>query len=251
MLLYFQILSTLYLEANHKVPSSRFQVLSMSESDFSELVTPHETAFVNIAVYSVESALTRILPHFEISTIAQYRDALRILGNHQLVAVELAQKIVVIEIGSRIDEGFLLVCFLYEMQKLKERIAEFFCIHAAFRLHINHRQEVLISWTALGHEIFQLRLLWDAGSVEMIRTYFHSVAMSQVNILLVFAVDVGSALGSFQINVSHLRVVAHGFPEHVALIMTQVDAVNVPTSVFALHLCMGSQGNNGCYNRDK
>ncbi|CUQ63880.1 Uncharacterised protein [Segatella copri] len=33
--------------------------------------------------------------------------------------------------------------------------------------------------------------------------------------------------------------------------MTQVDAVNVPTSVFALHLGMGSQGNNGCYNRDK
>ena len=87
MLLYFQTLSTLYLEANHQVPSSRFKVLSMSESDFSEFVAPHETALVHIAVYSVEPALTRILPHFEISTIAQYRDALRILGNHQLVAV--------------------------------------------------------------------------------------------------------------------------------------------------------------------
>ena len=223
----------------------------MSESDFSEFVASHETALVHIAVYSVEPALTRILPHFEISTISQHRDALRILGNHQLVAVELAQKIVVIEIGSCIDKGFLLVCLLYEMQKLEERIAEFFCIHAAFRLNVNHRQEVLISRSALGHEIFQLPLLRDACSVEMIRTYFHSVAMSQVDILLVFAVDVRSALSSFQINVSHLRVVAHGFPEHVALIMTQVDAVNVPTSVFALHLGMGSQGNNGCYNRDK
>ena len=223
----------------------------MSESDFSEFVAPHETALVHIAVYSVEPALTRILPHFEISPISQHRDALRILGNHQLVAVELAQKIVVIEIGSCIDKGFLLVCLLYEMQKLEERIAEFFCFHAAFRLHVNHRQEVLISRSALGHEIFQLPLLRDACSVEMIRTYFHSVAMSQVDILLVFAVDVGSSLGSFQINVSHLRVVAHGFPEHVALIMTQVDAVNVPTSVFALHLGMGSQGNYGCYNRDK
>lgn len=56
MHLYFQTLSTLYLEANHKVPSSGFQVLSMSESDFSEFVAPHETAFVNIAVYSVEFA---------------------------------------------------------------------------------------------------------------------------------------------------------------------------------------------------
>ena len=223
----------------------------MSESDFPKPVAPHETALVHIAVYSVEPALTRILPHFEISPISQHRDALRILGNHQLVAVEFAQKIVVIEIGSCIDKGFLLVCLLYEMQKLEERIAEFFCIHAAFRLHVNHRQEVLISRSALGHEIFQLPLLRDACSVEMIRTYFHSVAMSQVDILLVFAVDVGSALGSFQINVSHLRVVAHGFPEHVALIMTQVDAVNVPTSVFALHLGMGSQGNYGCYNRDK
>ena len=223
----------------------------MSESDFSEFVAPHETALVHIAVYSVEPALTRILPHFEISTISQHRDALRILGNHQLVAVELAQKIVVIEIGSCIDKGFLLVCLLYEMQKLEERIAEFFCIHAALRLHVNHRQEVLISRSALGHEIFQLPLLRDACSVEMIRTHFHSVAMSQVDILLVFAVDVGSSLGSFQINISHLRVVAHGFPEHVALIMTQVDAVNVPTSVFALHLGMGSQGNYGCYNRDK
>ena len=223
----------------------------MSESDFSEFVAPHETALVHIAVYSVEPALTRILPHFEISPISQHRDALRILGNHQLVAVELAQKIVVIEIGSCIDKGFLLVCLLYEMQKLEERIAEFFCIHAAFRLHVNHRQEVLISRSALGHEIFQLPLLRDACSVEMIRTHFHSVAMSQVDILLVFAVDVGSSLGSFQINVSHLRVVAHGFPEHVALIMTQVDAVNVPTSVFALHLGMGSQeiGRASCRER--
>ena len=95
----------------------------MSESDFSEFVAPHETALVHIAVYSVEPALTRILPHFEIPTISQYRDALRILGNHQLVAVELAQQIVIIEIGSRIDKGFLLVCFLYEMQKLEKGIA--------------------------------------------------------------------------------------------------------------------------------
>ena len=54
---------------------------------FPQAMAAHEAAFVNIAVYSVESALTRILPHFEISTIAQYRYAFCILGNHQLVAV--------------------------------------------------------------------------------------------------------------------------------------------------------------------
>ena len=58
------------LTIKFKAPSSKFKVLSVSESDFPEPVAAHKPAFVNIAVYSVEPALTRILPHFEISTIS-------------------------------------------------------------------------------------------------------------------------------------------------------------------------------------
>jgi len=41
---------------------------------------------------------------------------------------------------------------------------------------------------------------------------------------------------AFQIDVGHLAVVADVLPEHAALIMADVNAVNVGTGVLALHV---------------
>ena len=57
MLLYFQTLSTLYLEANHKVPTSRFKVLSMSESDFSELVYSEVRRGIRPSMYALSTVI--------------------------------------------------------------------------------------------------------------------------------------------------------------------------------------------------
>lgn len=80
----------------------------------------HESALVHVAIDTIQFSLTGILPHFKVSSILEHRLTLGILGYHQLVAVELSQEIMVVEVGARIDERLLSVCLFYEMQELEE-----------------------------------------------------------------------------------------------------------------------------------
>ena len=125
MFLCFQTLFTLYLKTNHKVQSSKFKVqsynvLSVSESNLSQSMPAHESALIHVAIDTVQLSLTGILPHFKVSSILEHRLTLGILGYHQFVTVEFSQEIMVIEVGTRIDERLLPVCLFYEMQELKE-----------------------------------------------------------------------------------------------------------------------------------
>ena len=92
----------------------------MSEPDFSQSMPSHETAFVNIAIDAVQSSLTGILPHFEVSAVCQHWFALGILSYHELIAVQLAKQVMVVKVGSSIDERLLSVCLFHEMQELEE-----------------------------------------------------------------------------------------------------------------------------------
>ena len=80
----------------------------------------HESALIHVAIDTVQLSLTGILPHFKVSSILEHRLTLGILGYHQFVTVEFSQEIMVIEVGTRIDERLLPVCLFYEMQELKE-----------------------------------------------------------------------------------------------------------------------------------
>lgn len=95
-------------------------ILSVSESDFPQSVSAHEAALIHVSVYAVELSLTGVLPHLDISAIAEHRFTLAVLGNHQLVAVEFAQQIIIVEIGTGIDERLLAIGLLHEMQELEE-----------------------------------------------------------------------------------------------------------------------------------
>ena len=66
-------------------------IFSVSESDFSQSVSTHESALINVSVHAVELSLTRVLPHLEIPAVSEHRLSLGVLGNHQLVAVQFAQ----------------------------------------------------------------------------------------------------------------------------------------------------------------
>lgn len=87
----------------------------MSESDLSEPVLSHESAFIDIAVHAVEPSLSGVLPHLEIPAVSEHGLTLGVLRYHELVAVELAQQVVVVEVGASIDEWLLLVSFLHEV----------------------------------------------------------------------------------------------------------------------------------------
>lgn len=97
-----------------------YKALSVSESNLSQSMPAHESALIHVAIDTVQFSLTGILPHFKVSSILEHWFSLGILCYHQLVVVELSQEIMVIEVGTRIDERLLSVCLFHEMQELEE-----------------------------------------------------------------------------------------------------------------------------------
>ena len=55
--------------------------------------------------------------------------------------------------------------------------------------------------------------------------------MRQFDVTLIALVDTVATLRGLQIDISHLRVLAHRLPEHLALIVRQIDAVHVTTGI--------------------
>lgn len=223
----------------------------MSEPDFSQSMPSHEPAFVNIAIDAVQSSLTGILPHFEVSAVCQHWFALGILSYHELIAVQLAKQVMVVKVGSSIDEWLLLIYFLYQIQKFEQRIAELFGIESALGFYVYHRQQVLIPRSALCHEILQLRLLRNPGAVEVVGSYLEPVPVSQVDVLLILGVYVGSAFSSFQIDISHLGIITYSFPKDIPLVMAEVNTMNMTAGIFTLHLSVKPKGKyygNNCYD---
>lgn len=217
----------------------------MSESYFSQSVGPHEAAFVHIAVHAVDASLTRILPHLKLSAIVEHWFLASILGNHQLVTLQSPREVAVIEIRESVEERLLLVGFLQHIHKLEQRVTESLVRQAAGGFNVEHRNQVLVARTALGCEIPELLLEVGLGPEEMIGAHFQSVFMSQVYVGFIFLVDAVAAFGAFDVDIRHLGG-AHRFPEYVALIVAQVNAVDMGAGVFTLSdiLSMQRQGAN-------
>lgn len=97
-----------------------YNALSVSESNLSQSMPAHESTLIHVAIDTVQFSFTGILPHLKVSSILEHWFSLGILCYHQLVAVELSQEIMVIEVGTRIDERLLSVCLFHEMQELEE-----------------------------------------------------------------------------------------------------------------------------------
>ena len=144
-------------------------------------------------------------------------------------------------------EGSVLITFF----DFEQRIAELFGIESALGFYVYHRQQVLISRTALSLEILQLCLLWNLGTVEVIGPNLESVSVSQVDVFLILGIYVGSAFCSFQIDISHLRVITYSFPKDVSLVMAEVNTMNMTAGIFTLHLSVKPKGKyygNNCYD---
>lgn len=216
----------------------------MSEPYLSKLMPSHEAAFVYIAINAIEMPLTRVLPHDKVQMVVEHRLITRVLGNHHLVVVKHSKEIDIIEVGIGVNERLLLIRFLHEIEKLEERVTELSLAQPAPRLNVNHRDQVLVTRPALGHKVSQLRLLRDVWTIEMIRPDLQTIAMGQVNVLLVLVINTASTFGRLQVDISHLCL-AYSLPEHITLIMAQVNAMNMATCIFTLHR-LTAQKPNSC-----
>ena len=70
----------------------------------------------------------------------------------------------------------------------------------------------------------------------MVRADLQPVSVSHLNVTLEGGVNAVTALGSFQIDIGHIGIVAYRLPEHVALIMTHIYAVYMRARVLALDI---------------
>ena len=78
-------------------------MLSVSVSYLSQAVITHKSTFVHMAIDTAYSSFGRVLPKGDVSAIGQNGFTLSILGNHNLIIIELACEMMVIEVGSGID----------------------------------------------------------------------------------------------------------------------------------------------------
>ena len=206
----------------------------VSETDLPQAVTPEEARFVDVAVDACDAAFAGILPQGDVALVGQHRLLVEIHGNHQLVVVEFAHEVPVIEVAEGIHEWFLAIGPLHHMEEGEQRVAELVDGKSTERLHVDHRYEVLLAGQALGGEVVQLFLQGRLRAEEVVGAHFQSVAMSQIDVALELRVDAVAAFGGLQIHVGHLGILADGLPEHVALISAQVDAVHVTAGILTL-----------------
>ena len=62
----------------------------------------HETALIHIAVDTLNTSFTGILPHGNIAIISNHGFLVGIHGNHDFIVVHLAQQVLVVEVAPRI-----------------------------------------------------------------------------------------------------------------------------------------------------
>ena len=211
-------------------------LLIVSEADFPKFVPPHEPTLIDKAVHASDSTLRRVLPHRDVAVVLQSRLVVGILRNHHEIIVEFAQQMLVVEIRAGIDERFLLVFGFDKFEKLEKRVAELLRRKFGRRFHIDHRNQILLLRTTLRTKILQLQALVGDSAIEMIRPDLKSLTMSESDVLLELGVDSVAAFCRLQINVCAAAVLPDSLPENIALIVAQVDAVNVLACVLALHL---------------
>ena len=58
--------------------------------------------------------------------------------------------------------------------------------------------------------------------------------MGQLDVTFITVVNTVTALSSLQIDIRHLRILTNMLPEHLTLIMAQVDAMNMTTGILTL-----------------
>ena len=142
----------------------------------------------------------------------------------------------VIEIAEGIEQRLLVICLLHKIQEIEQRIAEDIRRQPSRRFDVDHWNEVLLTRQTLRHEVLQLFLLIGQRTIEVVASHFQSILMSQLDVPFESGIDTVATLRSLQVDVGHLRIVAHSFPKHLTLIVAEVDTVDVRAGVFAHHI---------------
>ena len=70
----------------------------------------------------------------------------------------------------------------------------------------------------------------------MITAHFKTMLVRKFYILLIHSVNVVAPLCSLEINIGNVLVISHSLPKHLFLVMAHIDAMDMGTCVFTLHI---------------
>ena len=125
-------------------------------TQLAQSVLPHKPALVDISPDAVDMSLSGVLPQQIIFVVGKDRLFRGVLGYHELVVVEFANEIAVVEVCACVDKRFLMIGLLHHVEKLEQRVAESLIAHALLGLHVNHWDKILLARTTLSFEILKL-----------------------------------------------------------------------------------------------
>ena len=91
----------------------------MAEPDLSQTMVPHKATLVHIATDTCYITFTCILPHRNLTVVGNNGLVFCIHGNHDLVVINLALQMLVVEVAPRVDERFLLVSLLHKVKEIE------------------------------------------------------------------------------------------------------------------------------------
>lgn len=202
----------------------------------SQTVLPHETALIDMSHDTIDGTFTSVLPNGIIAVIGQDRLAIAVLRYHQGIAINNTNQIFIVKVRTGVEKGFLLVGFFYHLKESGERIAECLSREPAAGFDVDHGYKVLVARLTLGHEVGQLLRKFSLWTKKVVGSDLQTILVGKLYVLRILVVDIVAAFGGLQINVSHLGVLTNGLPKHFALIVTQVNSVNVRARIFTFHV---------------
>jgi hypothetical protein len=81
------------------------------EPDFAQSMIAHESAFIHASTDTYNASMTGVLPHGDIASVGQYGLFFGVHRNHQLVIINLAYKMLIVEVTERIYQWLLMIGF--------------------------------------------------------------------------------------------------------------------------------------------
>ena len=139
----------------------------------------------------------------------------------------------IVEIAEGIEQRLLVIGFLHHFQEREQGVAESLGRQPVRRLNIYHGNKVLLFRNTLRHKVLQLLTLFRLGTIEMIAAHLQPMNMGHHYVLLKLLINTVTTFRSLQIDISHTGIVTNGLPEHVALVVAHINAVNMRTGVLA------------------
>ena len=147
--------------------------------------------------------------------------------NPQGVMGKAIVEALIVEMLSRVNDGFLSVNFLEKSGKEVDTISELLGRPILAFFHIDHGNEVLLLGVYMTHEVEKLEPHTTRGAHKVVTPHLHATTTRLFEVVSIAGVLIRAALGGFDVNELEVLLACHLFPIYPPLMVRNVNAVAV------------------------